>query len=239
MDTRDVADCSAELPDGRTIAWTDYGAADGVPLLRFPGTPGSRWVIRADRAPWAERSLRVITGERPGFGRSSRLPGRGFTEHADDMAYLLDRLGLDRVHVLGASGGAPHVLAFAARYPDRVRAVTVISGAVPLGKADADRLIPLNRRGYDLVAARDIGGLRALLQPVAASMVADPLAAFAGVMATAPPEDQAVMADPVWKQALTRGLRESLLGGIDGWVDETLAVFGRWDDVDLAACRRL
>lgn len=45
----DVADCSLELDDG-AIAWTECGAVYGVPLSRFPGAPGSRWVIRADRA---------------------------------------------------------------------------------------------------------------------------------------------------------------------------------------------
>ena len=235
MAEEDVADRSLKMHDGRMIAWTDFGPQEGVPLLRFPGVPGSRWVIRADRAPWLERSLRVITSERPGFGRSSRLPGRGFAEHADDMAFLLDHLGLDRVYVCGASGGSPHLLAFAARHRDRVRAVTVIAGAARLEEADVDAMIPLNQRGYELAAAGDVAGLRALLDPVAESMIADPLAAFMSVMATAPPEDQAVMADPGWQQTLVKGVRESLSGGIDGWVDECLALFGSWDDFELEA----
>ncbi len=77
--------------------------------------------------------------------------------------------------------------------------------------------------------------MRALLQPFAAGLVADPLAAFRDVMATAPPEDQAVMGDPGWQQTLMKGIRESLGGGIDGWVDECLALLGSWDDVELAA----
>jgi pimeloyl-ACP methyl ester carboxylesterase len=77
-----------------------------VPVLRMPGTPGCRWELRADRSPWTERSLRVITTERPGFGAFSRLAGRGFAEHADDVAKLLDHLDLARVWVYGASGAA-------------------------------------------------------------------------------------------------------------------------------------
>ena len=30
------------LRDGRTLAWAEYGASDGVPVLLFHGTPGSR-----------------------------------------------------------------------------------------------------------------------------------------------------------------------------------------------------
>ena len=219
--------------DGRTIAWTEFGGADGVPLLRFPGTPGSRWVIRADRTPWQERSLHVITSERPGFGRSTRLPGRGFAEHADDMALLLDHLGLDQVHVCGASGAAPHILAFAARHPDRVRAATVIAGAARLTRDDLAQLIPINQRGYHLASAGDERGLRELLQPIADSMMADPLAGFMAQMATAPAEDQAVMKDADWQRVLVKSVREALGGGIDGWVDESLALFGDWGDVAL------
>ena len=233
MGDEDVADCSLVLRDGRTIAWTEFGGADGVPLLRFPGVPGSRWVIRADRTPWQERSLHVITSERPGFGRSTRLLGRGFAEHADDMASLLDHLGLDQVHVCGASGAAPHILAFAARHPDRVRAATVIAGAARVTGDDLAQVIPINQRGYHLASAGDERGLRELLHPIADSMMADPLAGFMAQMATAPPEDQAVMSDADWQRVLVRSVRESLGGGIDGWVDESLALFGDWNDVAL------
>jgi pimeloyl-ACP methyl ester carboxylesterase len=229
----DVVDRSLQLRDGRTIAWTECGDAGGVGLLRFPGTPGSRWTIRADRTPWRERSLRVITGERPGFGRSTRLSGRGFAERADDMAVLLDHLGLDRVHVCGASGAAPHILAFAARHPDRVLAATVIAGAARLISADLDQLVPINQEGYRLGSAADEDGLRELVQPIADGMIADPLAGFVAQMATAPAEDQAVMGDPDWQRVLVKSLREALAGGIDGWLDEALALFGDWSDVAL------
>jgi pimeloyl-ACP methyl ester carboxylesterase len=231
----DVADCSLQLPDGRTIAWTEFGRADGVPLLRFPGVPGSRWVIRADRIPWQERSLHVITTERPGFGRSTRLPGRGFAEHSDDLAFLLDHVGLDQVHVSGASGAAPHILSFAARHPDRVRAASIMAGAARLTPADVIDLIPINQRGYELANARDEQGLRELMQPIAEGMVSDPLAGFLAQMATAPPADQAVMSDAGWQRILIKSIRESLGGGIDGWVDEALALFGDWGDIDLQA----
>jgi pimeloyl-ACP methyl ester carboxylesterase len=235
MAEEDVADRSLLLPDGRTMAWTEFGDAGGVPLLRIPGVPGSRWVIRADRTPWQERSLHVITTERPGFGRSTRLPGRGFAEHADDLALLLDQLGLDQVYVNGASGAAPHILSFAARHPDRVRAASVMAGAARLTPDDVTDLIPINQRGYELANARDEQGLRGLMQPIAEGMVSDPLAGFLAQMATAPPADQAVMSDAGWQRILIKSIRESLGGGIDGWVDEALALFGDWGDIDLQA----
>ena len=137
-------DASMTVRDGRTVAWTDWGDADGIPVLRVPGTPGCRWSVRVDRTPWAERGLRVVTTERPGFGASSRLPGRRFREHADDLAEVLDHLGLDRVHLTGGSGAAPHELALCQYHPDRVRAATVVAGIAPFRDDEIDTMIPIN-----------------------------------------------------------------------------------------------
>src|SRR5262245_33977772 len=100
----DVTDHRLRRPDGRIVAWSEAGVEGGRPVLRVPGTPGCRLSIRADRTPWIERGLRVITTERPGFGASTRLPGRGFDEHVDDVAAILDELGIETLPVFGGSG---------------------------------------------------------------------------------------------------------------------------------------
>ena len=120
----DVTDHRLTRPDGRIVAWSESGVATGRPILRVPGTPGSRLSLRADRSAWIERGLRVITTERPGFGASTRLEGRAFVEHSDDLAAILDVLGIEALPVYGASGASPHILDFAARHPERVRAAT-------------------------------------------------------------------------------------------------------------------
>ena len=234
MSTVDVRDSSMVVADGRVVAWTECGPVDGLPVLRMPGTPGCRWTLRADRSPWTERSLRVITTERPGFGASSRLAGRGFSEHADDVATILDHLDLVRVWVYGASGGAPHILAFAALYPQRVCAVTIVAGAAPVYDAEAEAMIAVNARGRALARAHDVDGLRGLLGPVRSAMLDDPLAGFRELMAQAPSADHAVLADPQWQEAFSLATCEALTCGVDGWVDESLAVWGDWPDVDPA-----
>ncbi|HEY3484950.1 MAG TPA: hypothetical protein VGK49_06170, partial [Ilumatobacteraceae bacterium] len=47
-------------PDGRVVAWTEWGEATDAPMLRVPGTPGCRYTVRADVSPWAERELRMV-----------------------------------------------------------------------------------------------------------------------------------------------------------------------------------
>jgi pimeloyl-ACP methyl ester carboxylesterase len=222
-------DASMRVRDGRTVAWTDWGDADGIPLLRVPGTPGCRWSVRADRAPWAERGLRVVTTERPGFGASSRLPGRRFREHADDLAEVLDHLGLDRVHLTGGSGAAPHELALCQYHPDRVVAATVVAGMAPFDDDEIDTMIPINAEVARLARAGRRDDVATVLAPHRDAMLSDPLGAFHSIMDTAPPEDLAVMADPTWQKGFARALLESLGAGLDGWVDEAMALDGLWD----------
>jgi pimeloyl-ACP methyl ester carboxylesterase len=62
----------------------------------------------------------VIIPERRGYGASADLPRPdSLDDAADDLAGLLDRLGLDRITVVGVSAGATLSLAFALRHPDR------------------------------------------------------------------------------------------------------------------------
>jgi pimeloyl-ACP methyl ester carboxylesterase len=223
--------------DGRTLAWSEFGARDAVPMLRVPGTPGCRYSVRADRRPWEERGLRMITTERPGFGVSTPLPGRGFAEPADDLAAVLDELGIESVRVIGGSGSAPHQLAFAARHPSRVRAMTILVGAAPTTEEEEAREIGLNRQVHELLRSGDRAGVRRLLTETRDALLADPLAAFLGVMDKAPEADRVVMADPGWQENLVVSIREALHQGIEGWFDEALALSGDWGDVDLAAVR--
>jgi pimeloyl-ACP methyl ester carboxylesterase len=231
----DVRDRRLQRPDGRTVAFTDWGPEDGTPLLRVPGTPGSRFSLRADRTPWAERNLRAITTERPGFGASTRLPGRGFREPADDLAAVLDAAGVDRAFVIGGSGSSPHQLCFAARHPDRVRAMTILVGAAPPTPEEVATEVPLNRQAYELVTTGDVDGLRRLLAGLAEQIAQDPLATFAGIMDEAPEADREVMAQPAWQESFAAAISEAVAQGGDGWADESVALLNSWDDVDLDA----
>jgi pimeloyl-ACP methyl ester carboxylesterase len=232
-----IRDGRLKRPDGRVVAWSEFGDPDGFPLLRVPGTPGCRYSLRADRTPWRDRNLWVITTERPGFGASTRLPGRGFAAPADDLAAIVEWLGIERVHVIGGSGSAPHQLAFAARHPDRVRAMTVLVGAAPIEAAEVDLLIGLNAEGHRLAIAGDADGLLALLSTVRGTILADPVATVRDIMEQAPEADHSVMSDPAWQSQFALASREALAQGAEGWADEALALIRPWDDIDLGAVR--
>lgn len=120
------------LQDGRKLGFCDYGKPDGIPLMLFHGTPGSRVMPWLAKAAWVDEfGLRVITPERPGFGLSDPAPGRTIADWSHDVEELADYLCLDRYHVAGGSGGGPYALACAACSEQRVLSATLISSGGP------------------------------------------------------------------------------------------------------------
>ncbi|MGZ4129051.1 MAG: alpha/beta fold hydrolase, partial [Actinomycetota bacterium] len=216
------------LRDGRTLAWREYGVPDGRPLLRFQGTPGSRMSRHPHPESYERFGVRVIAFDRPGYGASTRLPGRGFAAIADDAAELLDHLGIDVVHATGGSGGGPHVLAFAARHPGRARAITVVAGAAPLVEEDTAGLIGLNRDGW-YAAHESWDAVHALLVPVREELLKDPLTAFRGVMEDAPQSDKDVLNDEAFQRVIVEDILEALRPNAEGWADEGMALMLDWD----------
>src|SRR5439155_10486037 len=197
------------LRDGRTLAWCEYGPPGGRPLLRFQGMPGSRRSRHPHEDSYDRSGVRLIVADRPGYGASTRLEGRGIRVVAADALELLDHLGLDSVYITGTSGGSPHVLAFAALYPERVRAATVVVGAAPLLDEDIGGLIGLNREAW-VSSQEGWDAMYAVLAPVRGELLRDPLGAFRRVMDAAPPADRAVMDDPDRQRVFIEDQEEAL-----------------------------
>src|SRR5688500_1262034 len=66
-------DAVIRLRDGRAMAYAEWGVPEGLPVLAFHGMPGSRLWCPDHFAPGmttTERGVRLITFDRPGYGRS-------------------------------------------------------------------------------------------------------------------------------------------------------------------------
>jgi pimeloyl-ACP methyl ester carboxylesterase len=73
----------------------------------------------------AVEGFRVVRFDNRDAGRSTHLPGRRYTleDMAGDTVGLLDALGIDSAHVVGASLGGMIAQTMAIRHPDRVRSL--------------------------------------------------------------------------------------------------------------------
>ncbi|GAB7052350.1 alpha/beta hydrolase [Catenuloplanes indicus JCM 9534] len=216
--------------DGRRLDVVVTGPAGGVPLVFHHGTPGAARPFGFLERAVHERGLRLVTFSRAGYGGSTRAPGRAVVDVAADVRDVLDRLGAPRCLVAGWSGGGPHALATAARLPERVTGALVVAGAAPYR---ADGLDFLAGMGADNVtefsaAARGERELRSYLEKEAEGLRdTDAAGLIAGLSALLPPVDPAVLTGGFGVD-LAAGLAEALRPGVDGWLDDDLALTGDW-----------
>jgi pimeloyl-ACP methyl ester carboxylesterase len=121
------------LSDGRMLAYTDAGAPGGPVVMYFHGAPSTRLDLAIFERAFAERGVRVVSSDRPGYGRSSPQPGRRLEDWPADVAALADHLGVERFAVLGLSSGGPYAVASAAVLPDRVASAGIVGGETDFG----------------------------------------------------------------------------------------------------------
>lgn len=110
------------LPGGRVLGWAEFGDPAGPPVVFLHGTPGSR-LSRPDDS--ALSGVRLITLDRPGYGRSDSVRRSTLLGVADDVGALMTSLGIERFGVAGFSGGAPYALACGVRFAHRLTGVAV------------------------------------------------------------------------------------------------------------------
>lgn len=117
------------LGDGRLLRYW-ASATDGPIVLFFHGTPDSRRVAMTGAEAAAEVGVRLLAFSRPGYGGSTPTDST-LASVARDAEELLDVWGIERVGVVGMSVGSMYAAAFAATYPDRVRALALVSAPAP------------------------------------------------------------------------------------------------------------
>lgn len=75
--------------------------------------------------------------------------GSTFDDQADAYAYLLDKLGIDKVAVLTLSHGGPSARLFPALHPGRVSSLTLLSAGVAFSEAEGQA--QANQKGDMLI----------------------------------------------------------------------------------------
>lgn len=134
------------LPDGRRLAYAEYGDPNGTPVLYFHGFPNSRLNAAPGDDAARRRRVRLIAFDRPGFGRSDFQRRRTIRGWVDDIVAAADQLGIDRFAVVALSGGGPYAVACAERIPHRITGVALVSALAPFDSADAVRGFPFFTR---------------------------------------------------------------------------------------------
>jgi pimeloyl-ACP methyl ester carboxylesterase len=156
------ADGTMSLSDRRTVGIAEWGAADGPPVLH--GGPHSRlWC--PDLAAAQAVGCRLITIDRPGYGRSVAPREIDIAAWTHDVRQIVDALGIDRFSVVGWSAGGLYAAACAAVMPERLVSAGAVAGAITVPGEDGGYTydsVSDQSRQVIAEAARDPQAARAL-----------------------------------------------------------------------------
>jgi pimeloyl-ACP methyl ester carboxylesterase len=206
------------------------GPDDGEVVVFHTGTPDAGTMFEPLVAAGAERGVRHVAYSRPGYATSDRHEGRNIADCAQDVAAILDHLGIERAFMIGASGGGPHSLACAALLPHRTIAAASLSGVAPWNADGLDWTAGMGQENLDEFAAMEAGaqqlhefleGQRAELVDATAEQVVETL----GDLVSAP--DRAVLTG-AFAEHLARSTAEAVSEGVWGWFDDDVAIATDW-----------
>ncbi len=211
------------LPDGRHLAYEEYGDPAGFPVLSFHGGLSSRLdVAPADRAA-RTAGVRLLAPDRPGMGLSTYQPRRRLLDWPDDVAHLATALGHERFAVMGWSAGGAYAAVCAAKLGHRVTAAALLSSAVPLDEYGTSRGLSLEDRVLTTLARRAPWLASAIMK---ASVVhASNKRLLRAVMRVFPPVDRSVLTEWGPPDVALAFVREAVRQGTAGCVQD-YRIFG-------------
>ncbi len=215
------------LPDGRTLAYAEYGDPDGYPLIWCHGNPGSRRDAELLEPTLLRRAgVRALVPDRPGIGESTFKPRRSLHDWPTDIAAFTAALDIDRFALLGLSAGAPFALAVAGAMGHRITHTGIVSG---FGVLDA---LPPKARGeagggFFALARRSEWLARGMVW-LMRSGLGDAEQFTARMAAAMPLADKATLADPRTRQVLLADIQEALRQGTRGLAWDAVLVARPW-----------
>jgi len=120
------------LPDGRRLAYGEYGERGGFPLFYYHRHGSCRLEAGFIHKSARLAGFRIISIDRPGMGASDFNRSGDLDSFAQDVGELADRLGLPRFGLICNGGGSAFALATAHAFPQRVSLLLGVSALPPL-----------------------------------------------------------------------------------------------------------
>ena len=117
----------ATVPGARLWYWDTGGDGESLVLCHPASQSSQIWLYQ--QPAFAEAGYRVIAYSRRGHYKSDRGSQEDHGSLVGDLAALLDFLGLEKAHVLGAAAGGITAMGFAVAHPARVISL-VLAGTI-------------------------------------------------------------------------------------------------------------
>ena len=217
------------LPDGRALAYAEYGAPRGRPVLVFHGVPGTRLMWRNASEPASRHGLRLIAIDRPGFGASTPQPDRKLSDWQRDVTAVVDHLGVGKFAVAGVSGGGPFAVATAAAFGERVTALGLISPMGPIASLQYQIDLHFTDRFFFLRLPHRPRLMRVFFGVGNMLFRRNPRFHYDAFVRALPRADREILRELALKKQVIEDVLESLKQGGDGARSDMMIFSRPWD----------
>lgn len=232
-----VREITAKHSQGRAVHALVLGEPNcGKVVVYHHGFPASRLEVLLARKCTTELGICIVSIDRPGMGGSTGYAGRKLADWPHDVALIMDTLGVQEFAVLGVSGGTPSAVTLAARLPERVRSLTIVSGVAPMHLTGAlAGANPINRAIMRIgcsrprLARRTVRGIAHLWNKV-------PVIPSLWLAALLPKCDREIVANKMVAGIMAKSVTEAFKQGVDGIVTEFELMTTAWE-VELEAVK--
>lgn len=208
------------VDDGRRVGWTEWGPAEGVPIVFCTGAAMTS-SLGFGPAALREVGVRLLCVDRAGLGRSAPDPGKSFASYAADVGAVLAHLGITRAGAVGFSQGGPFAVALAAT--GRVSALALVAATDELAHPALRPRLPSEFAAMlDAVAADPTG-----FETHFATQV-DAEGMWQLIMQMSSPHDRALYEQPDFAAAYRGTLADAFAQGPAGYVRDFVLASSRW-----------
>lgn len=216
-------------PNGQVVELIVSGDAPNL-LVYHHGTPSAGCTPASLVAAAQSHGFMVAQLVRPGYGASTRQPGRSVADVVPLTCAAADSLGHERFVTVGWSGGGPHALATAALAPERCIAALSLAGIAPFDAEGLDYLAGMGQDNIDEFGAALAGPtqLTDYLTPAADGLRNVTRADLVAALGSLLPEVDRVHLSGDAGEELAEQLRFSVANGIWGWFDDDIAFLTAW-----------
>ena len=138
----------------------DLTGPENAPVVAFSNSIGTTLEMWDRQVPALSDRYRCLRYDTRGHGRSQVLDQPvTIGDLADDLAGLLDALGVEKAHIVGLSLGGMTAQAFGARYPERAQSLVLMATSAYLPHGWDERAATVRAQGMGGDRERRAGAL--------------------------------------------------------------------------------
>lgn len=129
--------------DGRGFKMHYVDEGEGAPIICLHGQPTWSYLYR-NFIPPLSKTHRVIVPDHKGYGKSETPQDSEYTfkNHVENLAALIDHLGLEDITFVCQDWGGPITGAYTLRYPEKVKRICMMNTMLGYGFAVQDTTVP-------------------------------------------------------------------------------------------------